>query len=463
MSHGNDVATHAMADRRPRREVFGEPLARLLVVSGVLFVLAIGLVGMVVHRAPQLSIFDEPTHSDYAYQISHGHVPAKGSTIAPEILKEWSCHGYFDGSKLPPCAGPPTPAILYPKLGQDYNFVHPPLYYAITGVIARVADAALPGNSHFITLARLVGSLWLFAAMLVLYLAVRRLGARWQLAAAAALLLPLCPQVLLASTTVTNDAPAALCGSLAVLMLARIMVQRKLGWIIPALVTGLSAATKVLNALPMLSLAAVIAVVAIIAWREDHRMQARKLALIVLGVIAATAIVYVGWAAFQAGRGVAGWKSPIQGISDRPIVGSPVDDLFSTSLTGLQMISDFFVPDQLRSTWFTLWVRLLSFFAVAAPLVLLAVTQKREVERRLAGATLFGMVSYPIIVELQVYINGRNYFPSVPSRYGMSIIPLLIACLALAAHRLGMQRSMLTGVGVGAGVTLAAAAGLFHS
>jgi 4-amino-4-deoxy-L-arabinose transferase-like glycosyltransferase len=104
-------------------------------------------------------------------------------------------------------------------------------------VIARVGDAALPGNSDFITLARLVGSLWLFAAMLVLYLAVRRFGARWQLAAAAAVLIPLCPQVLLASTTVTNDAPAALCGSLAVLMLARIMVQRKLGWVIPALVT----------------------------------------------------------------------------------------------------------------------------------------------------------------------------------------------------------------------------------
>ena len=45
----------------------------------------------------------------------------------------------------------------------------------------------------------------------------------------------------------------------------------------------------------------------------------------------------------------------------------------------------------------------------------------------------------------------------------MSIIPLLIACLAMAAHRLRMQRSMLTGVGVGAGVTLAAAAGLLHS
>ena len=463
MSHGSDVATRAMAEHHSRREVLGEPLIRLVVVSCTFLVIAIGLVGIVIHRAPELSIFDEATHADYAYQISQGHVPAKGSTIAPEILREWSCHGFWDGAPLPPCAGPPAAASHYPGLGQDYNFVHPPLYYAITGVIARVGDAALPGNSHFITMARLVGIAWLFAAMLVLYFAVRRLGARWQMAAAGAILLPLCPQVLYASATVTNDAPAALCGSFAVLMLARIMVQQKRGWIIPTLVTGLAAATKVLNALPMMSVAAMLLIVAVVAWREDHRKEAREFALIVLGVLAATVVVYGGWVAFQSGRGLAGWKSPIEGISGRPIVGSPVAAIFSTSFTGFQVIGDFLLPAQLTSTWLTLWVRVLSFLAAAAPLVLLGLTRKREVERRLAGAALLGMISYPVIVELQVYMNSGTYFPQGDGRYGMSIIPLLIACLAMAAQRLGMRRSMLTGIGAGAAVTLASTAGLLHS
>ncbi len=463
MTQNNDVASRDMADSRARREVFGEPLTRLVVVSCAFLLIAIGLVATVVHRAPELSMFDEATHADYAYQIAQGHIPAKGSTIAPEILKQWSCHGFWDGTPLPPCAGPAAPATEYPGLGQDYNFVHPPLYYAITGVIARVVDAVLSGTSHFITVARLVGVLWLFAAMFVLYVAVRRLGAQWQLAAAAALLLPLCPQVLFASATVTNDAAAALSGSLAVLMLARIMVQRKLGWIIPTLVTGLAAATKVLNALPMMSVAAMLLIAAIAAWREDHREEARKLALIVLGVLAATAIVYGGWIAIQSGRGLAGWKSPIEGTTGRPVVGSAVDAVLSTSFMGLQIISDYFIPLQLTSTWFILWVRLLTFLAAAGPLVLLAVTQKREVERRLAGAALLGMIIYPLIVELQVNMNSGTYFPHVYGRYGMSIIPLLIACLAMAAQRLGMRRSMLTGIGAGAAVTLASTAGLLHS
>src|ERR1035437_5625890 len=152
MSHGSDVATRAMAEHHSRREVLGEPLIRLVVVSCTFLVIAIGLVGIVIHRAPELSIFDEATHADYAYQISQGHVPAKGSTIAPEILKEWSCHGSFNNKGLPPCKGPRLDAAQYPGLGQNYNFGHPPVYYAITGVIAGAADTALPGDSHFITL-----------------------------------------------------------------------------------------------------------------------------------------------------------------------------------------------------------------------------------------------------------------------------------------------------------------------
>jgi len=200
--------------------------------------------------------------------------------------------------------------------------------------------------------------------------------------------------------------------------------------------------------------------VSIANWRKGHREEAQRLALIVIGVLAATAIVYVGWTAFQSGRGLVGWKSPIQGHSDHPVVGSPVDEIFSTSFTGLQLINDFYLPPQLGSTWFTLWVRVLAFLAAAAPLLLLAVTRKGAVERWLAAVALLGMISYPMIVELQVYTSQGRYFPGVVSRYGMSTIPLLIACLAMVAQRRGLHRWMLTGVGIGTVVTLTSAAGL---
>jgi hypothetical protein len=70
------------------------------------------------------------------------------------------------------------------------------------------------------------------------------------------------------------------------------------------------------------------------------------------------------------------------------------------------------------------------------------------------------MISYPFLVEVQVFIINGTYFPGVNSRYGMSIIPLLIACLAMTAQRKGLHRWMLTGVAVGLAVTLASATGL---
>lgn len=45
----------------------------------------------------------------------------------------------------------------------------------------------------------------------------------------------------------------------------------------------------------------------------------------------------------------------------------------------------------------------------------------------------------------------------------MSIIPLLIACLAIAAQRLRIHRAVLAGVGAGAAATVASSAGLLHN
>jgi type VI secretion system secreted protein VgrG len=75
-----------------------------------------------VYRGRPLSVFDEATHADYSWQIAHGRVPAAGSLIDPEILREWSCHGSWNNTPQPPCGMPnPVPA-KYHGSGQNYNF-----------------------------------------------------------------------------------------------------------------------------------------------------------------------------------------------------------------------------------------------------------------------------------------------------------------------------------------------------
>ena len=252
------------------RSVWGEPRERLIAVALALFVVACAIVAPAAIRVHGISVFDEATHADYAYQVAHGHIPARGSIIDPTIRTEIVCRGLAAEPDRPRtnCGKINPPAALFGG-ADNYNYSHPPLYYLITGVLARAAGLPFSGN-HFILFARLVGILWLFAAMLVLYLALRRFRVGWPIAAVGAGMLAMTPALYYPAATVTNDAAAALSGSLAVLLLARITVDGKLGWKLPALLGLLAAATKILNAVPLLAVAAVVLVLGLREWRVDR-------------------------------------------------------------------------------------------------------------------------------------------------------------------------------------------------
>ena len=208
------VADPAATGDQPRqpaggRSLWGEPLRRLIAVALALFAVAVAITAPAALNSRGISPFDEATHIDYAYQVAHGHIPARGSVIAPVIRADMLCRGPASRDvKLTRCGERNPPAKSFVVGAQNYNFGHPPVYYAITGVLARAAGLPFSGD-HFIAFARLAGILWLFAGMLVLYLALRKFRVRWELAACGALLLALTPAVFYLDATVTNDAAAA--------------------------------------------------------------------------------------------------------------------------------------------------------------------------------------------------------------------------------------------------------------
>lgn len=414
------------------RLVGGGPRWRVVAVVAGLLALTAVLVVTAVYRGPQFSLFDESTHADYAWEISHGQVPAAGDTLAPEIRQEWSCHGGIPGLVLPACGATGVPASAYPARGENYNFAHPPLYYLITGSIARVLDAAYPGQ-NFVTAARLVGLLWLLAAMAVLYVALRRFSASRPFAAVATAFLPLTPLVLHASTTVTNDAAAALSGALALFVLARLAVQQRLGWLVPAAATAFATATKVINAVPLLVVAVLFGLLAVLRWRAGDRRSARSIGLAGGAVLVSFLTVYGGWMAFQSGRGLPGWTSPVAGVSDRPVHGLPFNELLSTSFSGFPLTSTFYLPPAVNGQAVGIWVRLLTALVVAAPFVALLVFTRPTPAWLVGLGTLAGMALFPLAVEVQVYVSSGHYFPVIVPRYGMSLIPWAFGCLALAA------------------------------
>jgi len=437
--------------------VAGDPLRRFLLVTLGLLAFALALALPAVVRSPQLSPVDEVAHADYAYQIAHGSIPAKGSLVAPEIRYEWSCRGVGD-----------TPEPNCDSVGgdfgagaQDYNFGDPPVYYLITGVLARGLDLVVPGGHHFISLGRCVGALWLFAGMLVLYLALRRLRVAWPIAAAAAGLLPLCPGVLAAASTMTSDAPAVLAGAAALYMLARITVQHRMGWVLPAVVTVLATGTKVLNGMPMLAVACVAAALANTAWRRGDRSDARRAALVCLAIPASFAAVFLGWGAYQSGRGQADWVNPNLG-DGLPLHGSALGDLLSNLFGTFQnLTTNYWLAPQINGETVTIWATLLGVLLGAAPLLVMLISRTRSWGWGLGLAAFLGLSAVSLAVEFEVYTENDQYFALVSARYALSFLPWVIACLAVVAGRRRLHKTSVAFVGIGTAVMLLAEMGLF--
>lgn len=443
---------------RTERTVAGEPARRLLLVALGLLAIAVTMVFIAVARAPQLSITDEGPHADYAYRASTLHMPGKGTLIAPEIKYEWYCHDQAGTTGASSCSGYSSSF----KAGQqDYTFDDPPLYYTATGLIARAVSPILPGSHNFITAARAVGALWLFLAMMVFYLSLRRFRAAWQYAAAGAAFLPIVPGVLASTTQVTSDAPAALSGALALLVLGRYLIDKKTGWVLPMLATVFAGGTKTLNGMPMLIDAAVLGFVAIVAARKRDWTGAKRAVLVASVIFASFCAVYLVWTHWQAGRGVPNWVNPNK-ANGQPLNGSKAGDMLSNLFNTFQHLATMYqLQPQINGETVVIWATLLTVLFCAAPFMLMTASRSYSWGWLLGLATFVGVSSVAIVVELQVFAANHEYFVMVSARYALAFIPWVVACLAVVASRRRLLRTSTGFVAVGFVVMLLAELGLF--
>ena len=437
----------------------GEPLRRLILVSIGLIVIAITLVTIAVARGPQISITDEPAHAGYMYMLVHGQIPAKGSLLPEEIRYEWYCHDQQAATGSAVCTGFNNATF---ETGQQvYTFGDPPVYYFITGWLDMAVSPLIPGTHNFITVGRDLGALWLFAAMIVLYLAARRFRLAPPYAFAAAALLPLCPGVLASTSQITSDAPSALCGAIALYVLARIIVDKRMGLVLPLLATAFATGTKVLSGMPLLVVGGVTLFLGAAAlYRRDRRAAIRPL-LVTASIGLGFALTYGGWTVFQNHRGAAGWVNPNLG-SGASLTGSPAGDLLSNLFGTFQNLTTaYWLPSTINGETVVIWATLLCVILVAAPLMLMTASRSRSWGWILGIGTFLGITAVSIAVETQVFVTNDQYFVNVSSRYALTFLPWAILCLAVVAGRRRLLKSSYTLVSLGLLVMLLAETGLF--
>ena len=429
----------AISSLEARAARFDDSARSRSVLALVYLAIAAAIVIPVVFGGGQaMSRIDEPTHADLAYQIAHGHIPAKGDLIAPEIREIWACMGQ-ERYQLPAC-GEPTWPWRFPYEADQYNFSHPPLYYAIVGVPARAADAA--SDLNFVEAARLTGILWLAGGMLMLYLALRRWRVDPAIAMVAPLILVSFPRVLHASTTVNPDAAAPLAGALALWLAARIFLEDNHDWVLPVVFAGLIGGTKFITTIPFVALAILVAARAL----RDHGWSGlrREHWVFPVSVAAAIAVPYVAWQLFQAPRGNMAWENPLVGLNTRDVLGLPGSEWIETLFIGFNLASDYYIQPPLDVALLVAWTRLLNVLVIGAMMAMVVAFVKEPSRRSLGWLLGLGAVLYPLAVQIQAYVNTAvpQYFPNPTGRYGLALVPGAIACLVMAASKAGYRRTV---------------------
>lgn len=443
------------------RTFAGEPMRRLLLVSLALACIAMTVVFIAVARGPQISITDEPAHAGYLYEVAHGHLPYKGQLVPEEIRYEWYCHNQQVSTGAAHCTG--FDASTFQTSAQVYTFGDPPVYYAVTGVLDRGISALLPGSHHFIDVGRALGALWLFAAMIVLYLAARKFRVGWKYAFAAAALVPLCPGILAASSQITSDAAAAFCGALGLYVLARILIDKNMGLVVPFLATVFTTGTKVLNGMPLLVVGGVtffIAAGTLYRDRANRRAAIRPL-LVTAAIGFGFVLTYVGWTVFQNHRGSANWVNPNLG-NGSPVSGSPAGELLSNLFgTFTNLTTAYWLPASINGETIVIWATLLCVVLAAAPLIVMTASRARSWGWTLGVSTFAGITAVALVVEAQVYTANHEYFVNVSPRYALTFLPWAILCVAVVAGRRRLLKSSYAFVSLGLIVLLLAETGLF--
>jgi hypothetical protein len=456
---GDEASWRSRLVERGQSAAAGEPLRRLILVSIGLMAIAITLVFLAVARGPQISITDESAHAGYLYMMAHGHIPTAGTLVPKEIRYEWYCHNQQAATGSAVCTG--FDNATFQTNAQVYTFGDPPVYYIITGLLDRVVSPLIPGTHNFITVGRDLGALWLFGAMIVLYLAARRFRVAPPYAFAAAALLPLCPGVLASTSQITSDAPAALCGAIGLYVLARIIVDKRMGLIVPFLAAVFATGTKVLSGMPLIIVGGVTLVMAGAALRRGDWRPAVRPLLITVSTALGFLLTYGGWTVLQNHRSPANWVNPNLG-DGAPLTGSTPGDLLSNLFGTFQRLTTaYWLPASINGETVVIWATLLTVVLVGGPMMLMAVSRGRSWGWILGMATFVGITAVSLAVEAQVFTANDQYFVNVAPRYALTFLPWAILCLAVVAGRRKLLKSSYALVSLGLLVMILAESGLF--
>lgn len=412
----------------------------LAVVAAVLVVLHV--------RAVTVLAPDEQAHIDYFFRAPGLQPVVSGTKLSEQAMREEACRGVPNPSWSPP---PCDSQVLRPEqfdfYGYDTAYIHPASYYDLTAILARPVQWAF-GLHSLVTAGRLVGVLWLAAGLLLTYLVARRLGASPLSTLGILLMAASTPSVLLASATINPDNANLLVGA-AVLYLVLIWEERPSKWWLLGIAAVVAVSVRLTNAIVLPAMALYVLMHAVGAETDrrvgegDHETDGSRLSGAVrpeprLAIRAAAILclaglpLAMGW--MLAVRLNATLDPGLQPMNQYLAKLSPsfsVSDVLSALTVYVPPIQPPYVPPPLRGPWVHA-IAQVGMGLLAAGMVAPALFSWAEKRlRSLALATLVVAILGGPLVALFYFVSLHQVIP-VPTRYGMALLPTVLALTAVA-------------------------------
>lgn len=422
----------------PRLTIFDRVLLTTIVLASVIF----GTVHVLEHE--KISPIDEYVYIDYLSRVSTDGVIAKGETraAAREYLSCQGVRGYpqFAGGVCGTDADVEADAE-FPYGGLTSADFYSPVYFWVTWA---VAQPLVFFGVDLITAGRLVGSLWLAAAGVLLFLTVRRLTEDRLLALASPLLLIGSLPSYWSHTYVSTDATAFLAGA-ALLAIAVRLDEGSGGRVALPLVAAVVVLAKVQN---MAAVAMVALFLVFGAWsrRKTSNSPWWRSAPVFASVVAVVAAIGAQgvWLLFRA-LFLADGPSADQQVGDLFGVGALVAEVFKILPGVVGTTSGLAQTTSIGAVLAGALALVIVAGAVGLPF---AGNRKERSTRLGTSALVASLVSAPVLAVVTVVTVG--FYFSLPARYGLSLLPSLILCASLlfARRREGPATLLLLAIGL---------------
>lgn len=409
-----------------------------------------------VKRFQKLSPIDELQHLDYLLRAPSLDFPGSGDRVLREAAVIETCsriESPFDDF-VPPCVTDPQAPFdvtLLQEAGFNTAYIHPPGYYVVDGVVTRASETFLGGSLGVLTLARLAGLVWVWAAVVFLWLAFKEFDASDLIAAVGTVLIVTAPTFLSAVSTVNPDGSAVAVGAAALWAAARWDRKRSGAWMLPvigviAVMTKFSNLAGVAIALLFLTVPAIRSSLRRIkesGFRSLTTVSDDRQRLVVVGISGlAIAIASI---ALRIGQFVLQVVPP----NDLPMAAPTITDRVPMAAIAASWRVGL---SPLQQSWFAAFMQT-SLVRTMIPLVDLAVVAGAVLAgtfsavgtraRRLAWCALGVAVAFgPVFALFLFFAQGVNI--SIPPRYGLSMVPaLVVAAIPLLRTRVGLALASL--------------------